>query len=66
MKKRIIKETYAFDNMTIIVLIDETSAEVYFDGLWGLLYVFSVSASDYKQIDIDALHENGYFDAFLK
>lgn len=57
---------YEFDDMTIVVLIDEKSAVVYVEVDSNLMYVFGVEKSDYlAQIDIKELHEIGYFDNFI-
>lgn len=56
---------YEFGDMNIVVLIDEKSAVVYLEADSNLMYVFSVEQSDFAQIDIKALHDNGYFDDFI-
>lgn len=62
MKTKAIIDTYAFDDMTIKVIIDPDKAEVYKEITTGLFFVFAVDRKDLADIDIEALHENGYFD----
>lgn len=63
--KLIEKHVFNFDDMSIIVLKDKATAEVFVEVNSDLIYVFGVAASDFEQIDIEALHENGYFDDFV-
>ena len=63
--KLIEKHVFNFDDMSIIVLKDKSTAEVFVEVNLNLMYVFGVAAPDFEQIDIEALHENGYFDNFI-
>ena len=56
---------YEFDDMTIFVLIDNATAEVFVEVNSNLMYVFGIKAQTFKEIDIVTLHENGYFDNFI-
>ena len=57
-------QTFEFDDMTIIVITAqfEKMTNVYVKVEENLEFVFGVDAKDADQLDIDALHENGYFD----
>ena len=62
---KIEKHIFNFDDISIVVLKDNSNAEVYVEVNSNLMYVFGVAAPDFKQIDIEALHEIGYFDNFI-
>lgn len=55
---------YTFDDMKIYTIRTEKVMTVYKEPEDGILlrYWFSVQAEAADEIDIEALHENGYFD----
>lgn len=57
-----IADIFRFDDMTIVTIKTDNLFSVYKDMGDCLIYVFDVLASCADQIDIEALHENGYFD----
>ena len=63
--KLIEKHVFNFDDMSIIVLKDNATADVFVEVNSDLMYVFGVTAPEFKEIDIVTLHENGYFDNFI-
>ena len=62
MKTNATIETYNFDDMTIKVITDPEEANVYLEIGSNLIFAFGVATKDAGEIDIEALHENGYFD----
>ena len=65
MKKIELKwEKYIFDDMIITVLMDKNEVKIY--RTWTedddqIEFVFGIKHEDYKYIDIEVLHEKGYF-----
>jgi len=57
-------QTFEFDDMTIIVITVQfvKMTSVYVKVEENLEYVFGVESKDADKLDIEALHENGYFD----
>lgn len=66
MKKiQISKTTYDFKDMKVIVLDDEEGiTNVYVEVAGDLRYVFGTDTAGFDKVDIEALHDNGYFDDF--
>ena len=62
MKTNATIETYTFDDMTVKVITDPEEANVYLEIGSNLIFAFGVAAKDAGEIDIEKLHENGYFD----
>lgn len=64
MKNNALIKTYEFDDMTIVVIttLFEKMTNVYVKVEENLEFVFGVDEKDAGPLDIDALHENGYFD----
>ena len=58
-----IADIFRFDDMTIVTIKTDSLFSVYKDMGDCLIYVFYVLASCADQIDIEALHANGYFDS---
>lgn len=56
---------YEFDDITVVVLVDNSTADVFVEVNSNLMYVFGIKAPTFKDIDIVTLHENGYFDNFI-
>ena len=63
-KENMLAMVYEFEDTTIYTITDRERMTVYQkDEEETLLrFVFSVSAEDAGEIDIEALHDNGYFD----
>ena len=56
---------YTFENMKIYIIDDRETADVYkksLDDDSKLIFVFGVESKNMKDLDIEQLHENGYFD----
>lgn len=59
---------YEFEDMKVIALEDgfgslgETNIYVEIDE--NLIFVFGVKTKSFRDVDINALHKNGYFDEF--
>ena len=59
---------YEFDDMKVIALEDGLGMmgdiNIYVEIDENLIFVFGVKTESFRDIDINALHENGYFDEF--
>ena len=67
MKQATTKTTiYEFDDMKIIVIkeINAESTAVFVEVASNLEFVFGVMTKDADDLDIEALHENGYFSEY--
>lgn len=63
-KENMTAKVYEFEDTTIYTITDRETMTVYQQSEEGTLlrFVFSVAAKDAGEIDIEALHDNGYFD----
>ena len=63
-KENMTAMVYKFEDTTIYTITDRERMTVYKKNKEGTLlrYIFAVSAEDAGEIDIEALHDNGYFD----
>lgn len=63
-KENMTATVYEFEDTTIYTITDRERMTVYQKSEEGTLlrFVFSVAAADAGEIDIEALHDNGYFD----
>lgn len=56
---------YTFEDMEIYIIDDRETSNVYkksLDDDSKLIFVFGVESKNMKDLDIEQLHENGYFD----
>lgn len=56
---------YTFEDMEIYIIDDQETANVYIknpDEPIEMYFIFAVESKDIKAIDIEQLHNNGYFD----
>lgn len=56
---------YTFEDMEIYIIDDRETANVYkksLDDDSKLIFVFGVELKNMKDLDIEQLHDNGYFD----
>ena len=56
---------YTFEDMEIYIIDDRETANVYkksLDDDSKLIFVFGVESKNMKDLDIEQLHDNGYFD----
>lgn len=67
MKKTSAETTiFEFDDMTIVTVKDNDDFCVYMEVDENLVYIFSVPLNCASEIDIEALHDNGYFSTEVK
>lgn len=58
---------YTFEDMEIYIIDDRETANVYMknpDEPIEMYFIFAVASKDIKAIDIEQLHDNGYFDEY--
>lgn len=62
-KKNLTATVYTFQDTTIYTITGPETMTVYQKGDGELLeFIFAVDARDADKIDIEALHDNGYFE----